>query len=69
MMKLMTQSGEAHIMMEEVVAVVRHLPNRDNFNVDVHLRSGTIFTVVDVDVDRLEEILTAWEWATDDTEQ
>ena len=68
-MKLMTQSGEAHIMMEEVVAVVRHLPNRDNFNVDVHLRSGTIFTVVDVDVDRLEEILTAWEWATDDTEQ
>mgnify|MGYP003133035316 CR=1 FL=1 len=67
MMKLMTQSGEAHIMMEEVVAVVRHLPNRDNFNVDVHLRSGTIFTVVDVDVDRLEEILTAW--ATDDTEQ
>lgn len=68
-MKLMTQSGEAHIMMEEVVAVVRRLPNRDNFNVDVHLRSGTIFTVVDVDVDRLEEILTAWEWATDDTEQ
>ena len=68
-MKLMTQSGEAHIMMEEVVAVVRHLPNRDNFNVDVHLRSGTIFTVVDVDVDRLEEILTAWEWATDDTQQ
>ena len=68
-MKLMTQSGEAHVLMKEVVAVVRHLPNRDNFNVDVHLRSGTIFTVVDVDVDRLEEILTAWEWATDDTQQ
>jgi len=68
-MRLMTQSGEAHVLMEEVVAVVRHLPNRDNFNVDVHLRSGTIFTVVDADVDRLEEILTAWEWATDDAKQ
>ena len=68
-MKLMTQSGEALIMMEVVVAGVRRLPNRDNFNVDVHLRSGTIFTVVDVDVDRLEEILTTWELATDDAKE
>tara|TARA_R100000152_G_C6780663_1_gene213694 strand:+ start:23 stop:229 length:207 start_codon:yes stop_codon:yes gene_type:complete len=68
-MKIMTQSGEAHIMMEEVVAVVRHLPHRDNFNVDIHMRSGTIFTVCDSDVDQFEEILTAWEWATDDANQ
>ena len=47
-----TQSGEAIIDISEIVAVVRHfqvwkMPHRQFFNVDIHMRSGTIFTAED----------------------
>ena len=42
-----TQSGEAVIDISEIIAVVRHLPHREFFNVDIHMRSGTIFTAED----------------------
>tara|TARA_B100001094_G_scaffold329920_1_gene393844 strand:+ start:5925 stop:6155 length:231 start_codon:yes stop_codon:yes gene_type:complete len=45
--RIQTQSGEAIIDIAEIVAVVRHLPHREYFNVDIHMRSGTIFTAED----------------------
>jgi hypothetical protein len=55
-----TQSGEAHIDLDKIVAVVRHIPHRDNFNVDLHMESGTIFTVSDCDVPDFMMILDYW---------
>ena len=55
-----TQSGEANIDFDKVVAIVRHLPHRENFNVDLHMDSGTIFTLSDCDVPDYMMLLDAW---------
>jgi len=60
-MRARTQTGEAMILMTEVVAIVRHLPNRDNFNVDLHMRSGTIFVLPDYNVADYDALLDMWE--------
>ena len=49
------------IVMTEVVAIVRHLPNRENFNVDMHMRSGTIFTIPDYNEADYIVLLDMWE--------
>ena len=49
------------IVMTEVVAIVRHLPNRENFNVDLHLKSGTIFTIPDYNEGDYMALLDLWE--------
>ena len=70
-MRARTQTGEAMIVMTEVVAIVRHLPNRDNFNVDLHMKSGTIFVLPDYNVADYDALLDMWEmfnreqWKTD----
>lgn len=56
-----TQTGEAMIVMTEVVAIVRHLPNRENFNVDLHMKSGTIFTIPDYNEGDYMALLDLWE--------
>ena len=60
-MKVTTQTGEAMIVMTEVVAIVRHLPNRENFNVDLHMRSGTIFVIPDYNEADYMALLDMWE--------
>ena len=52
------------IVMTEVVAIVRHLPNRENFNVDLHMRSGTIFTIPDYNEGDYMALLDLWEMFT-----
>ena len=59
--RVTTQTGEAMIVMTEVVAIVRHLPNRENFNVDLHMRSGTIFVIPDYNSEDYEALLDMWE--------
>ncbi len=56
-----TQTGEAMIVMTEVVAIVRHLPTRENFNVDLHMKSGTIFTIPDYNEGDYMALLDLWE--------
>ena len=58
-----TSSGDAWIDLHQVVAVVCHLPNRDNFNVDIHVCGGTIFTVRDTDKKTYESIVSKWKSA------
>jgi|TARA_R100000781_G_scaffold104519_1_gene68253 hypothetical protein len=60
-MRVKTQTGEAMIVMTEVVAIVRHLPNRENFNVDLHMKSGTIFVIPDYNSEDYEALLNMWE--------
>ena len=60
-MKVMTQTGEAYVVMTEVVAMVRHLPNRENFNVDIHMKSGTIFVVMDCNEPDFNAMMDMWE--------
>jgi hypothetical protein len=59
--RVTTQTGEAMIVMTEVVAIVRHLPNRENFNVDLHMRSGTIFVIPDYNEADYNALLDMWE--------
>ena len=59
--KTKTQTGEAMIVMTEVVAIVRHLPNRENFNVDLHMKSGTIFVIPDCNEEDYNALLDMWE--------
>lgn len=63
MINLETMSGDAWIDLHEVVALVCHLPNRDNFNVDIHVSGGTIFTVRDTDKKTYERIVSKWKRA------
>jgi len=60
-MRVKTQTGEAMIVMTEVVAIVRHLPHRENFNVDLHMRSGTIFVIPDYNEADYNALLDMWE--------
>lgn len=60
-MKATTQTGEAYIVMTEVVAIVRHLPNRENFNVDIHMKSGSIFVVIDSNEADFYAMMNMWE--------
>lgn len=60
-MRTKTQTGEAMIVMTEVVAIVRHLPHRENFNVDLHMKSGTIFTIPDYNEGDYMALLDLWE--------
>ena len=61
MINVHTSSGDAWIDLHSVVAVVCHLPNRDNFNVDIHVSGGTIFTVRDTNKDTYEWIISEWQ--------
>jgi uncharacterized protein YcgI (DUF1989 family) len=45
---LPTQTGASTIDMSRVTAIVRHLP-RERTNIDLHMRNGSIFVVVDVE--------------------
>ena len=49
------------IVMTEVVAIVRHLPNRENFKVVLHMRCGTIFTIPDYNEGDYMALLDLWE--------
>ena len=64
--RLYTSSGESWIDFRQVCAVVCHLPNRENFNVDVHMNNGTIFTVSDTDRNNLHIIMSVWQKAATD---
>ena len=63
MINVETASGDAWIDLQEVVAIVCHLPNRDNFNVDIHVSGGTIFTVRDTNKRVYGRIVTKWKRA------
>ena len=63
MINLETMSGDAWIDLQEVVAIVCHLPNRENFNVDIHVSGGTIFTVRDTEKMAYESIVSKWKRA------
>ncbi len=56
-----TQSGEANIDLDRVVAIVRQPPNIPNASVDLHLESGTIFTVYNCDEIEYLEMLYEWQ--------
>ena len=62
-----TQSGEANIDLDRVVAIVRHSvvvpypPNIPNASVDLHMESGTIFTVYNCDETEYLEMLHEWQ--------
>ena len=62
--QLTTESGEAYILMEHVVGIVRHEEWIDEpFNVDLHMKSGTIFVVIDYTKEDFYRLLDAWEGA------
>ena len=63
MINVETASGDAWIDLHSVVAIVCHLPNRDNFNVDIHVNGGTIFTVRDTNKKVYERIVKKWQRA------
>ena len=63
MINVETMSGDAWIDLKEVTAIVCHLPNRENFNVDIHVSGGTIFTVRDTDKVVYDRIVTKWKAA------
>jgi len=56
-----TQSGEANIDLDRVVAIVRQPPNIPNASVDLHMESGTIFTVYNCDETEYLEMLHEWQ--------
>ena len=58
--RLHTSSGESWIDFRQVCAIVCHLPNRENFNIDVHMNNGSIFTVIDTNHAHRKEIMNAW---------
>jgi hypothetical protein len=60
MINVQTMSGDAWIDLHEVVAMVCHLPNRDNFNVDIHVSGGTIFTVRDTNKETYDGLVAEW---------
>ena len=57
--QLTTESGEAYILMEHVVGIVRH-EGDEPFNVDLHMKSGTIFVVIDYTEKDFWALLQAW---------
>ena len=57
--QLTTESGKAYIMMEHVVGIVRH-EGDEPFNVDLHMKSGTIFVVIDYAKEDFYRLLDAW---------
>ena len=66
-MRCSTQTGEAYIVMTEVVAMVRRPSNKsmkrtayNNFNVDIHMKSGTIFVVVDYSEANFSAMVNMW---------
>jgi len=64
--RVKTQTGEAMIVMTEVVAIVRHYWNpdsekEDSFNVDIHMKSGTIFVIQDYNEADYNALLNMWE--------
>ena len=64
--KLTTQTGEAYILMDEVVAIVRHHGKKTllgvvPFNVDLHMKNGTIFVVMDYTEENFWALLDVWE--------
>ena len=62
--RLATQTGEAYILMDEVVAIVRHWREGDlpvPFNVDIHMKSGSIFVLIDYTEENFWALLNVWE--------
>lgn len=67
-MRCNTQTGEACIVMTEVVAIVRRPSNKsmsrtayNNFNVDIHMKGGTIFVVLDYSEENFYAMINMWE--------
>jgi hypothetical protein len=61
-MRIKTQTGEAMIVMTEVVAIVRHYQEKEgSFNVDLHMKSGTIFVIQDYNEADYNALLNMWE--------
>ena len=69
--QLTPESGEAYILMDQVVGIVRHedtqiqmataTVGRNRFDVDLHMKSGTIFVVIDYTKEDFYALLHAWE--------
>ena len=55
-MKIKTQTGTAMILMTEVVAIVRRQQE-----IDLHMRSGTIFVIPDYNSEDYGALLNMWE--------
>ena len=69
MINVETASGDAWIDLHSVVAMVCHLPNRNNFNVDIHVSGGTIFTVRDTNKTVYGKIVKKWKLAKEIQEE
>ena len=65
--KITTQTGEAYILLEHTIGIVRREPKEYShyFDVDIHMISGTIFTMIDCNEDDFGALLNAWEMFKD----
>jgi len=65
------QTGEVSLFLYDIQALVRHLPHRDNYNIDIHTPSG-VFTIVDASdymFDKLNTLWIGWKLASDHESQ
>lgn len=58
-MEIDTQSGLSTILIPEIVAITKHLPH-DFTNVDVHMKSGTVFSIPNVTPEYYETLNEIW---------
>ena len=65
--KITTQTGEAHILLEHTIGIVRRESKEHShwFDVDIHMISGTIFTMIDCNEADFGALLEAWEMFKD----
>lgn len=73
---VMTKSGEAHVKIDHVVAIVKQgafveneyvTPSQHTLSLDLHMQSGTIFTVPNTTEEDIEMILAVWKRAIHET--
>ena len=61
---LTIQTGEVTLFLQDIQALVKHLPHRANYNLDIHTPSG-MFTIVDFDDRNYDEFEKLWvNWRT-----
>ena len=61
-MKIKTQTGTAMILMTEVVAIVRrHQSLTEYHEIDLHMKSGTIFVIPNYNQEDYQALLNMWE--------
>lgn len=65
--KITTQTGEAYILLEHAIGIVRRESKEHSqwFDVDIHMSSGTIFTMIDCNEADFGALLQAWEMFKD----